>query len=190
MAAIIRDFTGVAARETSGQRQPVHLERELDQAISTLTDSMDASGLTIQRTYAGDTCVLALPDQLRQAFTNLLMNAVQAMKGRGILCLSTSLTNTFVVTTIEDSGPGIPKQHLSKVFDPFFTTKGQGEGSGLGLTVARRILKKFGGDIRIESQEGRGTSCIVTLPVIPILPPTQEASCTESTRSTPQPSSS
>jgi signal transduction histidine kinase len=191
MAAIIRDFTGVTARETTDQRQPVHLERELDQAIATLTGNMDASGLTIQRTYAGDTCVLALPDQLRQAFTNVLMNAIQAMKGRGILSLSTSLTDTSVVTTIADSGPGISKQHLSKIFDPFFTTKGQGEGSGLGLTVARRIIKKFGGDIRIESQEGHGTSCIVTLPVIPLLPPTKEASCTESTsRSTPQPSSS
>jgi signal transduction histidine kinase len=191
MAAIIRDFTGVTTRETSDQRQPVHLERELDQAIATLTGSMDASGLAIQRTYAGDTCVLALPDQLRQAFTNLLMNAIQAMKGRGRLRLSTSLTDTSVATTIVDSGPGIPKQHLSKIFDPFFTTKGQGEGSGLGLTVARRIIKKFGGDIRIESQEGNGTSCIVTLPVIPLLPPTQEASCTESTsRSTPQPSPS
>ena len=191
MAAIIRDFTGVTARETSDQRQPVHLERELDQAIATLTDSMNTSGLAIERIYAGDTSVLALPDQLRQAFTNLLMNAIQAMKGRGILRLSTSLTDTSVVTTIADSGPGISKQHLSKIFDPFFTTKGQGEGSGLGLTVARRIIKKFGGDIRIESQEGSGTSCIVTLPAIPLLPPTQEASCTESTsRSTPQPSQS
>jgi two-component system, NtrC family, sensor kinase len=191
MASIIRDFTGVTARETSDQRQPVHLERELDRAITTLTDSMDASELTIQRTYAGDTCVLALPDQLRQAFTNLLMNAIQAMKGRGLLCLSTSVINTFVVTTITDSGPGIPKHHLSKIFDPFFTTKGQGEGSGLGLTVAHRIIKKFGGDIRIESREGNGTSCIVTLPTIPLPPPTQETSCTDSTsRSTPQPSPS
>jgi signal transduction histidine kinase len=95
------------------------------------------------------------------------------------------------VTTITDSGPGIPKQHLSKIFDPFFTTKGQGEGSGLGLTVARRIIRKFGGDIRIESKEGSGTTCIVTLPTISLLPPTQEASCTESTSgSAPQPSSS
>jgi two-component system NtrC family sensor kinase len=191
MAAIIRDFTGVTARETSDQRQPVHLERELDRAIATLTGNMDASGLAIQRTYAGDTCVLALPDQLRQAFMNVLMNAVQAMKGRGTLRLSTSLADASVVATIEDSGPGIPKEYLSKIFDPFFTTKGQGEGSGLGLTVARRIIKKFGGDIKIESQETSGTSCIVTLPVIPPLPPTQEASCTDSTsHSTPQPSSS
>lgn len=190
MADIIRDFTGVAARETSDQRQPVHLERELDQTISMLTNSMNTSELTIERRYAGDTSVLALPDQLRQAFTNVLMNAIQAMKGRGTLRLSTALTDTFVVTTITDSGPGIPKQHLSRLFDPFFTTKGQGEGSGLGLTVARRIIKKFGGDIRIQSEEGQGTSCYVTLPAMSVLP-TQEASCIESTsRSTPQPSPS
>ncbi|MEQ1562216.1 MAG: HAMP domain-containing sensor histidine kinase, partial [Nitrospiraceae bacterium] len=166
-------------------------ERELDQAIATLTGSMDVSGLTIEKTYAGDTTVLALPDQLRQAFTNLLMNAIQAMKGHGSLRLTTELKDTSVVTTIVDSGPGIPKQHLSKIFDPFFTTKGQGDGSGLGLTVARRIIKKFGGDIRIESQEGHGASCIVTLPVIPLSPPPQEAPCTESmSRSAPQPSPS
>ena len=189
MASIIRDFTGVTARETADQRQPVHLEQELDRAITTITDSMDTAELVIQKTYAGDTCVSALPDQLRQAFTNLLTNALQAMKGRGILGLSTSLTDTSVVTTITDSGPGIRQQHLSKIFDPFFTTKGQGEGSGLGLTVARRIFKKFGGDIKIESQEGSGTSCIVTLPVIPHRPPTQEALCTESTsHSAPPPS--
>ncbi len=186
MAAIIRDFTGITARETSDQWQPVHLERELDQAVATLIGGMNASELVIKRVYAGDTCVLALPDQLRQAFTNLLLNAIQAVNGHGTLHLSTSLIDTSVVTTIADSGPGIPKEYLSKIFDPFFTTKGQGEGSGLGLTVARRIIRKFGGDIRIENQGPSGASCIVTLPVIPLQPPTQEASCAESTsRSTP-----
>ena len=191
MAATIRDFTGVATRESSAQRQPVHLERELDHTLETLTGSLNPSEFTIEKTYAGDSCVLALPDQLRQAFTNVLMNAIQAMKGRGLLRLATSRTDSSVVITIADSGPGIPKQYLSKLFDPFFTTKEQGEGSGLGLTVAHRIIKKFGGEIRIESQEGSGTTCLITLPAIPLLLPPQEASCSESTaRSAQQPSSS
>jgi signal transduction histidine kinase len=97
---------------------------------------------------------------------NLLLNAVQSMKGSGALRLATSVGGHNVTITIADSGPGIPKHHLSKIFDPFFTTKNQGEGSGLGLTVARRIIKKFGGDIRLESVEGAGTSCIVTLPLV------------------------
>jgi two-component system NtrC family sensor kinase len=180
MAAIIRDFTGVAARETSDQRQMVHLECELDRALATITTSLGTPDLTVERQYAGDTLVSALPDQLRQAFTNLLMNAVQAMKGKGTLRLSTKLAGSAVVTTIADSGPGIPKQHLSKIFDPFFTTKGQGEGSGLGLTVARRIIKKFGGDIRLESVEGAGTACIVTLPFASSTSSSKEAPWTAS----------
>ncbi len=180
MAAIIRDFTGVVARETSDEREVVHLERELDEAMNAVTAGLAPPQLTVERHYAGDTTVLALPDQLRQVFTNLLINSVQAMKGKGTLRLSTAVTGGSVITTITDSGTGIPKQHLSKVFDPFFTTKGQGEGSGLGLTVARRIVKKFGGDIRLESIEEQGTSCIITLPLLPFSPSTKETSCTAS----------
>ena len=180
MASIIRDFTGIAARETSDQRQAVHLERELDQALATLTTSQAPPELTVERNYAGDTTVSALPDQIRQVFTNLLTNAVQAMNGKGTLHLSTTVTGASAITTITDSGAGIPKQHLSKVFDPFFTTKSQGEGSGLGLTVARRIIRKFGGDIRLESVEGQGTSCIVTLPLTPHPPSSKEVTWTAS----------
>jgi signal transduction histidine kinase len=180
MAAIIRDFTGIAAREVSDQRQMVHLERELDDALAAVVTGMDTSKLSIERQYAGDTLVLALPDQLRQAFMNLLLNAVQAMKGKGTLRLSTAVAERTVVATITDSGPGIPKAHLSKIFDPFFTTKDQGEGSGLGLTVARRIIKKFGGDIRLESAEGAGTSCVVTLPLVASNSPSKEAPWTAS----------
>ena len=191
MAATIRAFTGVTSRESSNQQQPVHLEQELDQAIEILTGSPNTSELVIKKTYAGNSCVLARPDQLKQAFTNVMINAIQAMKGRGILRIATARTDSSVVVTIADSGPGIPKRYLSKLFDPFFTTKEQGEGSGLGLTVAHRIIKKLGGEIRIESQEGSGTTCLITLPAIPLLLPPQEASCNESTApSAQQPSSS
>jgi signal transduction histidine kinase len=191
MASIIRDFTGVTMRESSEQRQTVSLERELDQAVATLTANMDHSALTIERCYAGETCVVVLPDQLRQALSNIILNAIQAMKGQGTLRLVTALQDRSAVANIADSGPGIPKHHLSRIFDPFFTTKGQGEGSGLGLTVARRIIRKFGGDIRLESLEGQGTSCIITLPAVPRSPSSKEVPCTVSeSRALPQPSRS
>jgi signal transduction histidine kinase len=191
MAAIIRDFTGIAAREGSDQRQMVHLEHEMDHALAAVTAGTDTSALTVERHYAGDTVVSALPDQLRQALMNLLLNAVQAMKGNGTLRLSTTLAGATVTATIADSGQGIPKHHLSRIFDPFFTTKNQGEGSGLGLTVARRIIKKFGGDIRLESVEGAGTSCSVTLPLVASSPPSKEAPWTASeSRTFPQASRS
>ncbi|HKY70751.1 MAG TPA: ATP-binding protein [Nitrospira sp.] len=191
MAAIIRDFTGIATREALDQRQMVHLEREIDHALVAVSAGLDTSEVTVERMYAGDTMVSALPDQLRQAFMNLLLNAIQAMKGKGTLRLTTTVLDGTVTTTIADSGPGIPKENLSRIFDPFFTTKGQGEGSGLGLTVARRIIRKFGGDIRLESVEGAGTSCLVTLPLVASNPSSKETPWTASeSRSFPQASRS
>jgi signal transduction histidine kinase len=165
MAAIIRDFAGIAIREAKDQRVPVDVNTELDQAWTIVQTSYDSLGVDVQKRYVSASTVNALPDQLRQAFTNVLANAVQALRGQGQLRLSTEERDGRLVITIADSGPGIPKHHLTKVFDPFFTTKGQGQGSGLGLTVAQRIVKKFGGEIRIESEEMRGTTCMITLPI-------------------------
>jgi signal transduction histidine kinase len=164
MAAIIRDFAGIATREAKDQRVPVDVNAELDQAWAIVQTSYEALGVDVQKCYVSVSTVNALPDQLRQAFTNVLANAVQALRGKGQLLLSTEEQGGMLTIKIRDSGPGIPKHHLSKVFDPFFTTKGQGQGSGLGLTVAQRIVRKFGGDIHIESQEQQGTTCIITLP--------------------------
>lgn len=190
MAAIIRDFTGITARETSDQRVPVCLESTIEQALAAMHIAADLPQITIQTTFAGETMVLALPDQLRQAVTNLLMNAVQAMKGHGTLTIVTTQTDQLVTARITDTGPGITPQHLARIFDPFFTTKGQGEGSGLGLTVARRILRKFGGDLRIESREGEGTTCLITLPIIRAHSPEEGTWTALSPRSEPQPSRS
>lgn len=165
MATIIRDFTGVTDREASDTPVSVPVEDVLDHALATAQAGVDMKDVVIHKAYAGHTPVSVLPYQLRQAFVNLLTNAVHAMKGAGTLTLSTAVSDHMVTTIIADSGPGISKQHLSKVFDPFFTTKEQGEGSGLGLTVARRIVRKFGGDIRIECGEDHGTACHVVLPI-------------------------
>lgn len=164
MAAIIRDFTGVASRESKSQRVPVDVTAQLEQALAIVQTSHDCLGLNVQKHYVTLHPVTALPDQVRLAFINILTNAIQAMGGRGDLWLSTEEQGGMITIKIRDNGPGIPKQHLGKVFDPFFTTKGQGEGSGLGLTVAQRLIKKFGGEIRLESPEGQGTTCAIILP--------------------------
>lgn len=190
MAAIIRDFTGITARDTSDQRIPVCVETMIEHALAAMQIASDLTQVALHKTFAGETMVMAIPDQLQQAIMNLLMNAVQAMKGVGALTIVTTQTAQLVTVLIADSGPGIAPQYLAKIFDPFFTTKGQGEGSGLGLTVARRIIRKFGGELRIESRVGKGTTCLVTLPMIHNQPP-EEGTCTASSpRSEPQPSRS
>ncbi len=190
MATIVRDFTGVTNREAFDQHVPVPVEQILDQVLATAQTTVEMKDIVIHKTYAGHTPVLVFPDQLRQALVNLVTNAAQAMKGTGTLTLTTAASDHTVTATIADSGPGISKQHLSKVFDPFFTTKGQGEGSGLGLTVARRIIRKFGGDLRIESVEGQGTTCVVTLPIGSPLSSEGGPWTSSASRSEPQPSHS
>jgi signal transduction histidine kinase len=191
MAAVIRDFTGIAAREAADQPVAVNVPPILDQVLEALQQAGDLSGIEVSRQYAAHGPVLVVPDQLRLVFTNILRNAAQAMQGVGQLRIAVEQESGKVLVTMTDSGPGIPKQHLAKVFDPFFTTKDQGEGSGLGLTVARRLIRKFGGDVRMESREGHGASCIVTLPVMNSSAQIQEESCTASgSPSAPRPSHS
>lgn len=190
MATIIRDFAGVINREASDKPMPVFLEQVLDQALATAQTTVEMKDIMVHKTYAGNTSVLAFPDQLRQALVNLMTNAAQAMQGVGTLTLTTLVSDQTVTVTIGDTGPGIAKHHLPKIFDPFFTTKGQGEGSGLGLTVARRIIRKLGGDLRIESAEGRGTACIVTLPVNSPMSPEGGPWTTDAAHSEPEPSHS
>ncbi len=174
MAAIIRDFTGVAARGAKGQRVPVDLNVQIDQALAIVQASHDNLRTEIRREYEALPKVNALPEELRQVFMNVILNAVQAMDGGGQLTVRTAARAGIATVAIQDSGPGVPKQHLTKIFDPFFTTKGQGEGSGLGLTIARRIVRKFGGDVRVESQEGHGTTCLITLPTVDTTVPKEE----------------
>ncbi len=190
MAAIIRDFTGVTNRATSDEALPVRLEEELDHVLAMAQTTVDMNAIAIDKQYVGLTPVVVVPDRFRQALVNLVTNAVQAMRHTGTLTLTTLVSGQTVTATITDSGPGIPKQHLSKVFDPFFTTKDQGQGSGLGLTVARRIIRKSGGDLRIESTEGQGTTCIITLPISPLPAPKGGTWVPPVSQSEPQPSHS
>jgi len=109
-------------------------------------------------------------DQVRQVFTNIILNAEQAMSSQGSggrLRVATELKNgDLIKITFEDDGPGFGKDALAKIFDPFFTTKEPGKGTGLGLAVAYGIVKEHGGEIRAENREGNGALIIVELPVL------------------------
>lgn len=108
-------------------------------------------------------------NQLHQVFTNIILNAEQAMTGyrvEGRLKVSTRVKNGSIIEIkFEDNGPGIQKDVIGKIFDPFFTTKEPGKGTGLGLAVAYGIIHEHGGEIRAESGEGGGTTFVVELPV-------------------------
>ena len=130
-----------------------------------MKEAYDTSSLDIQTDYQDLPVVMGNPHELRQVLVNIITNAVQAMGGQGILKISTTARDPEIQISIQDNGQGIPHNLLPKIFDPFFTTKQQGEGAGLGLTIARRIIQKYAGRILVNSKEGEGTTCQITLPL-------------------------
>jgi signal transduction histidine kinase len=123
-------------------------------------------GVTVVREYgAGLPRIEAYPGELNQVWTNLIDNAVDAMEGRGTLRLATRADGPSVVVEVADTGPGMPPEVAARAFDAFYTTKDVGQGVGLGLDIARRIVvERHGGTIAIDSRPG-GTVLRVTLPL-------------------------
>ncbi|MGH7250852.1 MAG: PAS domain S-box protein [Nitrospiraceae bacterium] len=102
---------------------------------------------------------------IEQVLMNLILNAVQAIKGGGLITIRTRVAGGVCSVDVEDTGCGIPTHVLPRIFDPFFTTKGTGEGTGLGLSVSLGIVERHGGQILVESEVGRRTVFTVRLPL-------------------------
>ena len=100
--------------------------------------------------------------ELNQVWMNLIDNALDAISDSGNIYISAYREIDRLVVRIIDDGPGIPADVLPRIFDPFFTTKPQGQGTGLGLDITRRLLRMYHGDINIQSKPGR-TECRVSL---------------------------
>jgi ligand-binding sensor domain-containing protein/signal transduction histidine kinase len=111
-----------------------------------------------------------LPDELNQVWTNLIHNALQAMNYQGTLTIGIHRVGDEAVVSIGDTGGGIAPNIRKKIFEPFFTTKPQGEGSGLGLGIVRKIIDKHKGRIEVNSEIGVGTTFLVYLPYSQTLP--------------------
>ncbi len=107
--------------------------------------------------------VCAHGSELNQIWTNLISNSIDAMKGSGKLAIKTTRDGSCVRIEIIDNGPGIPEGLRSRVFEPFFTTKPVGEGTGLGLEMVQRVVRKHGGDVRFTSRPGE-TNFVVRIP--------------------------
>jgi signal transduction histidine kinase len=118
--------------------------------------------------------------KINQVFLNLLTNAVQALKDRGAIRVSTRAADGGVEVRVSDNGPGIPPAIQKRVFDPFFTTKPVGEGTGLGLSISRKIVEAHHGTLTLKSAPGEGTEFRLWLPlrqatVSPLLGPAGRA---------------
>ncbi len=168
MGRIIKDLTGRSAIEASDLRVEVDVNEQLNYALGLTLPVPPDKNLQVEKRLAATRKIWANPFEVRQVFVNIISNAIQAMKGNGTLELASDINDGdgMVRIIIRDSGPGIAAPHVSKIFDPFFTTKKQGEGTGLGLTIAHRIVTKHAGQIQVDTHEPEGTTFTITFPLM------------------------
>ncbi len=146
--------------------QDVDVTKGLENTLTIMGHKLK-KGVTVKRDYhATPLLVNSYGSELNQVWTNLIDNAIDAMHGQGELRIKTSADHDSVTVEIGDSGPGIPPEIQSHLFEPFFTTKGVGEGTGLGLDTAMRIVRKHRGSINVTSVPG-DTRFQVRLPATP-----------------------
>ncbi len=167
-AGRIAELVGALKTYTYMDRAPVQevdVRKGLDNTLIILHNKLKG-GVTVVRDYAEDLpTIQAYASELNQVWTNIIDNAIDAMRGAGRLTVRTWREGPWVVVQVEDDGPGIPADVQSKIFDPFFTTKALGQGTGLGLNISRNlIVQKHRGEIGVESRPGR-TCFTVRLPI-------------------------
>lgn len=121
--------------------------------------------IDIIRNYGNIPQIECFPSQLNQVFMNILANAVDAIEGKGIITISTSIKNEIIQISIKDTGRGIRENLKEKIFEPFFTTKEIGKGTGLGLSISHGIIEKHTGIIDFKSEVGTGSEFIISLPL-------------------------
>jgi len=160
---IIRNLLDFA-RQTEPMLRLVDVNRVIEQVLAMVGHQAQLQNVEIVKEFSPSLPkVIADFDQLQQVFTNLTLNAIQAMSEGGKLTLRTSVENSQVRVDVQDTGCGISKDNLSKLFTPFFTTKAKGKGVGLGLAVVHGIIERHKGVIKVQSEVGKGTTFTVYL---------------------------
>jgi len=109
--------------------------------------------------------ILLNPTKLTQVFSNIILNAYQAMNGKGELIISTTKTDSIIKVRIKDDGPGLDQKSKEEIFTPFFTTKKDKEGTGLGLYISKTIINDINGKILVNSEKDKGCEFIIELPI-------------------------
>ena len=172
-ADIVASLLGYATgRQTETQR--VAADALMDSAVNLVAWHLPKEGIQLVRQYETSAPVRVVPVRMEHVLLNLILNACKAMRpGGGKLTVATSRAETpgFVALKVQDTGRGIPPEHLDRIFEPFFTTSPEPDsenresGAGLGLPVARDLVKQADGEIHVTSTPGAGSTFTVLLPV-------------------------
>ena len=163
---------------TFSRREKIHLQEVdlgglIDRVLEEMPPEFKSDGVAVVKQYPGEKVIIeADPDQLEKLFINILVNDWQALKevpaGQRQITIHLSSAENAAQLFFTDTGPGIPKENLQKIFEPFFTTKPAGQGTGLGLSLCHGIVGMHGGQIQVQSEEGKGTAFLIELPHHPL----------------------
>jgi two-component system, sporulation sensor kinase E len=152
-----------AIRPTRPQLRPENVNSIVEEAVRFLAPEIKDRDIVVEQELRSDLPLLQLDrNQMKQAFYNVIKNSFEAMKSRGILRIRTDMDDSHVLVRFTDSGGGISTENVGRVFEPYFTTKSS--GTGLGLLIVRRIVREHGGELSIESSQGKGLTLTIRLP--------------------------
>src|SRR5438094_3376671 len=154
-----------AIRPTRPQLRPENINTIVREAVRFFGSEIQDRDIVGEKELRSDLLLIQLDrDQMKQAFYNVIKNSLEAMKRGGILRIRTDMDDSHVFINFVDTGGGMSAENLSRVFEPYFTTKPS--GTGLGLLIVRRIVREHGGELCIESSEGKGLALTIRLPYI------------------------
>lgn len=155
------------ARSKEPKREPVDINEVIRNTLALIRYYAEKSNVLIKEEYQEVPKAAMDVNQMKQVFVNMIKNALEAMPQGGELRIKTQWLpkEQGVEVLLEDTGCGIHPEHLSKIFDPFFTTKSETIGTGVGLAVCAGIIKRHGGEVKVESTMGQGSRFYVRLPL-------------------------
>jgi len=156
------------SRQPEMEHKNIDLNEVLEQVITVTRHKTELQDIGLNvRLHPAPLIVNGHINQLQQCFLNLVFNAIEAMpKGGKLSVLSNpDKAGKNALVEIQDTGYGISKENLNHIFDPFFTTKTEGEGTGMGLSIVYGIVKNYGGNIKVDSRGGKGSSFVLNFPI-------------------------
>jgi len=158
------------ARKHAPVKQLNQINTIIDDVLRLRAYEQKINGIEIKRQFAPDLPEISVDYfQMQQILLNIIINAEYFMAEahkKGTLTVTTKKRNDTVRISIADDGPGIPPKNLPRIFDPFFTTKEAGKGTGLGLSICHGIVTEHGGQIYVRSQQGKGVTIFIELPIL------------------------
>jgi signal transduction histidine kinase len=161
ISALVTSIKSHVHMDRTNELQLTSIHQDIENTITLLGFKLREKNIEVIRKYDADLPEISVyVGELNQVWTNLIDNAIYALQKNGKLSVKTSHNEKNVLVSIIDDGVGIPKEIVSRIFDPFFTTKKVGEGTGIGLDLVQRIVRKHNGEIKVTSEPGKTEFCI------------------------------